>query len=74
MAVENQELERGFVTVYNAFKGFGFIRRSKGKDVFFFYSDLVEGQEELIPGDIVEFEVRIESRGPKAYNLRRAGS
>lgn len=64
-------LDSGIVTVYHSFKGFGFIRREKGKDVFFFYDDMAEGQSELIPGDRVEFEVRAEKKGPRAYDVKK---
>ncbi|NWL75491.1 cold-shock protein [Pseudomonas taiwanensis] len=64
-------MDRGFVTVYHAFKGYGFIRREKGRDVFFFYDDIADGQEEFIVGDAVEFEVRIEGKGPRAYDVKR---
>lgn len=63
--------DSGFVTIYHSFKGFGFIRREKGKDVFFFYHDISEGQPELIPGDRVEFEVRAEKKGPRAYAVKK---
>ncbi len=34
--MSEKEYGKGFVTSYDSFKGFGFIRREKGKDVFFF--------------------------------------
>ncbi|MBV7582455.1 retron Se72 family effector protein [Pseudomonas sp. PDM33] len=67
----DKEYAKGFVTSYDAFKGFGFIRREKGKDVFFFYDDVEEGSEDIIEGDVVEFEVRKEKKGPRAYSLKR---
>lgn len=66
-----ESLERGTITTYNMFKGFGFIRREKGRDVFFFYDDIINEQPELIPGDRVEFEVKIEKKGPRAYQIRK---
>ena len=33
--------ESGVIHTYDAFKGFGFIRRVKGKDVFFFYDQFL---------------------------------
>ncbi len=63
--------ECGSVTVYNMFKGYGFIRREKGRDVFFSYDDIADGQPELISGDRVEFEVRVEAKGPRAYQVRK---
>jgi len=32
-----QDLELGIVRTFDTFKGFGFIRREKGKDVFVFF-------------------------------------
>lgn len=67
----NGKNDVGHVTVYHSFKGFGFIRREKGKDVFFRYDDVEEGQAEPIPGDHIQFEVRDENKGPRAYNIRK---
>ncbi|EKQ6421152.1 retron Se72 family effector protein [Pseudomonas aeruginosa] len=69
--MSEKEYGKGFVTSYDPFKGFGFIRREKGKDVFFFYDDVLEGHSDILEGDIVEFEVRKEKKGPRAYSLKR---
>ncbi|EMP0916909.1 TPA: retron Se72 family effector protein [Pseudomonas aeruginosa] len=69
--MSEKEYGKGFVTSYDSFKGFGFIRREKGKDVFFFYDDVLEGHSDILEGDIVEFEVRKEKKGPRAYFLKR---
>ncbi|UVM23520.1 retron Se72 family effector protein [Pseudomonas wadenswilerensis] len=63
--------DRGFVSSYDSFKGFGFIRREKGRDVFFFYDDLVDVDMGVVLGDVVSFEVRIEPKGPRAYKVTR---
>lgn len=69
--MDEKQLDKGHVTIYHSFKGYGFIRRDKGRDVFFFHDDMSEGQDELMPGDLVEFEVRKEPKGPRAYNITR---
>ncbi|WP_075802564.1 retron Se72 family effector protein [Pseudomonas putida] len=64
---------QGVVNTYDSFKGFGFIRRDKGRDVFFFYDDIDDGVEGLVPGEIVRFQIRIEAKGPRAYKIKRIG-
>ncbi|QUI72261.1 retron Se72 family effector protein [Pseudoalteromonas sp. M8] len=63
------EIEFGIVTTYDTFKGFGFIRRSKGKDVFFHYQDLAEKIKEPSPGDKLKFKVGKKPKGPYAYEI-----
>lgn len=65
--------ESGVIHVYDAFKGFGFIRRAKGKDVFFFYDELATGETEPAEGDIVSFEVETKPRGPRAKDIHKEG-
>lgn len=64
---------RGFVNSYDAFKGFGFIRREKGKDVFFFYNDITGDAQEVSVGDTVEFDIEDTRKGPRARNLIKIG-
>jgi len=48
---------------FNASKGFGFIQRQSGEDVFVHFSAIQsEGYRSLTDGQAVEFEV---TRGPK---------
>jgi len=48
---------------FNASKGFGFIQRQSGEDVFVHFSAIQsEGYKSLTDGQAVEFEV---TRGPK---------
>lgn len=55
--------EKGTVKWFNASKGYGFIRRESGEDVFVHYSAIeMEGYRTLEEGSKVEFEV---TRGPK---------
>ncbi len=55
--------EQGTVKWFNASKGYGFIRRESGEDVFVHYSAIQgEGYRSLEEGARVSFEVR---KGPK---------
>ena len=55
--------EKGTVKWFNAAKGYGFIQRENGEDVFVHYSAIhSEGYRTLEEGSAVEFEV---TRGPK---------
>jgi len=55
--------EQGTVKWFNASKGFGFISRASGEDVFVHFSAIQsEGYKSLNEGQAVEFEVR---QGPK---------
>ena len=55
--------EQGTVKWFNASKGFGFIQRQTGDDVFVHYSAIqTEGYKSLNEGQAVELEV---VRGPK---------
>ncbi len=50
---------------FNAAKGYGFIQRESGEDVFVHFSAIqTEGYKTLDQGQTVEFEVR---QGPKGY-------
>ena len=55
--------EQGTVKWFNASKGFGFIQRQSGEDVFVHFSAIQsEGYKSLTDGQAVEFEV---TKGPK---------
>ncbi|HXJ39864.1 MAG TPA: cold-shock protein [Bryobacteraceae bacterium] len=55
--------EKGTVKWFNAAKGFGFIQRETGEDVFVHFSAIqTSGYRSLDEGASVEFEV---TRGPK---------
>ena len=58
-------LEQGIVKWFNASKGYGFIQRQSGEDVFVHYTGIRgEGYRSLQEGSAVEFEV---TKGPKGY-------
>ncbi|MBZ5528618.1 MAG: cold-shock protein [Acidobacteriia bacterium] len=57
--------EQGVVKWFNASKGYGFIQRQSGEDVFVHFSAIqMEGYKTLSEGQPVEFEVK---QGPKGY-------
>ncbi|MBI2682123.1 MAG: cold shock domain-containing protein [Acidobacteriales bacterium] len=64
---------RGKVKWFNNAKGFGFIGRDDGPDVFVHYSAIQsDGYKTLKEGDDVEFEIGQGSKGPQAENVTRA--
>jgi CspA family cold shock protein len=60
----------GVINMYDPFRGLGFIRREKGKDVFFLYDELPDVGFEPTVGDRVTFEVKKTPKGPRAYNIQ----
>ncbi|HIS28951.1 cold shock domain-containing protein [Lentibacillus sediminis] len=63
----------GKVKWFNAEKGFGFIEREDGDDVFVHFSAIqAEGFKTLEEGEDVEFEIVEGNRGPQAANVVRA--
>ncbi|PWC12648.1 retron Se72 family effector protein [Brenneria corticis] len=64
----------GVVKTFDSFKGFGFISREKGKDVFFFYNEIIEDNKTLYPGDEVIFTIIKKPKGPRAYNIKKSKS
>jgi CspA family cold shock protein len=66
---------RGTVKWFNNTKGYGFIGRDDGPDVFVHYSAIVgEGYRTLQEGDTVEFEIVQGPKGPQAANVQKPGS
>ncbi|WP_100374028.1 cold-shock protein CspD [Bacillus sp. FJAT-45037] len=61
---------QGKVKWFNAEKGFGFIEREDGDDVFVHFSAIEsEGFKSLDEGQDVEFEIVEGARGPQAANV-----
>jgi CspA family cold shock protein len=66
----NEVKEQGTVKWFNAAKGFGFIQRQSGEDVFVHFSAIqAEGYKSLNEGQAVEFEVRQGPKGLQAENV-----
>ena len=63
-------MEKGQVKWFNAEKGFGFVTRSTGEDVFVHFSAIVvDGFKTLEEGQTVEFEVVQGEKGKQAANV-----
>lgn len=63
-------MEKGKVKWFNAEKGFGFIERENGNDVFVHFSAInMEGYKSLNEGMDVEFDVVDGAKGPQAANV-----
>ncbi len=67
---EETNMEQGTVKWFNSEKGFGFIEREGGDDVFVHFSAIQgDGFKTLEEGQAVEFEVEDGARGPQAANV-----
>ena len=64
----------GTVKWFNDAKGFGFIAREGGPDVFVHFSAIQsQGFKSLQEGDQVEFEIVQGQKGPQAANVTKPG-
>lgn len=64
---------KGKVKWFSSEKGYGFIQREDGEDVFVHFSAIQEeGYRALEEGQEVEFEIVEGDRGPQAANVRKA--
>lgn len=62
--------EQGKVKWFNSSKGYGFIERDEGSDVFVHYSAIQsEGYKTLDEGQAVEFETVAGPKGDQASNV-----
>jgi cold shock protein len=65
-------MERGTVKWFNGTKGYGFIKRTGGEDVFVHYKSILgEGFKTLNEGDQVEFEVENGPKGLQAASVSK---
>ena len=70
----SDQLETGTVKWFNDEKGFGFIARESGDDVFVHFTAInMEGRRSLQEGQSVTFEVENGQKGPQASNVTLVG-
>ena len=68
---EEKQVATGTVKFFNTEKGYGFISREQGDDVFVHYSNIKgEGYKSLQEGQRVEFDVAPGRKGEEAQNVR----
>ena len=68
---EKQVATTGTVKFFNSEKGFGFITRDDGDDVFVHYSNIEgSGYRSLTEGQKVEFDVAPGRKGDEAQNVK----
>jgi CspA family cold shock protein len=72
MLIQMDARERGVVKWFNDKKGYGFISRESGKDIFVHHSSIVsDGFRSLKEGDPVEFSVKQDDKGQAAVDVRK---
>jgi len=65
-------MQEGTVKWFNNKKGWGFIQKQDGGDVFVHYSAIKgDGYKSLAEGDKVRFEVEDAAKGPSATNVEK---
>ena len=64
-------MEKGTVKWFNNAKGYGFIARESGEDLFVHFKSIIgEGYKTLKQGEAVDFEVEQGTKGLQATNVR----
>jgi cold shock protein len=64
-------MEKGTVKWFNENKGYGFIQKESGGDIFVHYSGIEnDGFKTLTEGAQVEFEVENSDKGPRAISVK----
>jgi CspA family cold shock protein len=68
-------IAQGRVKWFNDAKGYGFIARENGPDVFVHYSNIVgDGFRSLAEGQVVQFEITEGPKGLQATNVHKVAS
>jgi CspA family cold shock protein len=66
------QMEQGTVKWFNSSKGYGFISRESGEDVFVHHNSIQgDGFKSLDEGDRVEFDVQQGPKGLQAANVQK---
>jgi cold shock protein len=67
-------MEKGTVKWFNNAKGYGFITRESGEDLFVHFKSIAgEGYKTLKQGEAVQFDVEQGQKGLQAVNVTRLG-
>ena len=67
-------MEKGTVKWFNNAKGYGFITRESGEDLFVHFKSIVgDGYKTLKQGEAVTFEIEQGQKGMQAINVQRLG-
>lgn len=72
MEVDGSVDSYGVIKVYFPLKGFGFISRKKGRDLFF-YRTAIKNEESIIEGNPVKFKIESSKDGLSAVDITRNG-
>lgn len=68
-----QEREQGTVKWFDNSKGYGFIRRANGEDLFVHFKSIqMDGYKTLTEGQTVEFTLADGKKGPEAKDVSPA--
>ena len=72
MTTERGKMAEGTVKWFNDKKGFGFIQKEDGEDVFVHFSAIQDdGFKSLAEGERVTFDVEQGAKGPAAVNVKK---
>ena len=64
-------MPKGEVKWFNGKKGFGFIKKEDGSDIFVHFTGIAgDGYRSLNQGDSVEFEIENSDKGPRAVAVK----